>query len=1207
MLPQREISILQPLDTNADEPHLYLKIKRNLQKHGFCFLHLNIKENDITIMKTSLMKRLEEQQEHFRHAITKSNLKTKYNGVALIDTYPRKAIILQMCTGIQCLFSFLLGTSDIHNAYDIPQVVLPKEKQVYYGLNFTNGVTGLYTLTEQYIFDEQYKVPTGTLILYKTEMASTLFNPNQTSNTWMGIRITYWREDIFNELTRDALFLTGGFGVFIPGTGTNRHIQEKRLAKVRTEFNKTQVQQIEAYIAQYNGKPFPSQPVWNTNKRGQSSLSYTNVDRNYNKHHCYHPDCVNSNKIYANLKLHITKAHPAVQTEQTGKESVTQNIVIKHTIPGGKIQEKRKLTCVSTSAVIPNIPTKRHIEEDEETTTKEKAQYAEEKTQGRIYNRLSLNRKRLKHNKTEETPSETYLPDLPEVGLQSTSSTHQELFDFGVKHFKDKLKDLQEDNCEESGKLNDHFVPPHLPEIDTTESDEHDDAMEMEQDEDDSYAGLRRDLYLSFDSDDDDQIDDDDMERETELKTNQQTYEPFYVTDVDGKNVFKLPDIKEMCPELQDPGYIAGLTPDMKQQYKSIMNKYSDKFYNIIENYNKFGRNKQKNAEIEQVTNTTQSKEKIKNVNKENQIPSSSHYRWKLEQLDYVPHRYRQFCSEEPREYIHCLNKPLEIPAESYDFSLKDPRHTDSIKRAEKIPSKEYTQMTKQQNVHNQDVYYSEASDFYQRPSLKELEDVLKEVAKTCEVKENRMQQNTLDSGLSHIFDNDSFYDSFCEEDSQSVVNDFDSTCVSSTRIKNHKNLEVNIPDFLRLKYDVCLELMKYDPAHDIATYKRKPLFCSDKKQFRADFLSDHVFCDMFYFHDKTKQVTPTEMACHPVYSNFVCYVKLKQTNVVYEIRGACTINNVLTIFYHGMKMIQTNKKTMKNADKSTKDDVCYVIQQENDEVEKGKVYNVLRRPRSFTNNNSTHQHVYPEPLKPQYKQHENTTSSTTQHVRHTGWPIGMNRPHASGTILSTKSDTPPQEHENRHKKVQTAFTYLPNLNYKEERSLVNGVCSVVNIPRDKQERCDLFAKFLSQQFMEKFHKELHFQKVKTVAENILDICQSQETHLKIKKVLAVKMPEDLDGLIKSHMLAKTNIIRIALDMLLVQNDLNDVKKKELVKIARANLGILNEIRHKDVSFRKMYEGTHEGIGLTEILIFGIVINEGEFIKALRFYDTIVE
>ena len=325
-----------PLDLKTDrQAKVYMKIKKLIDEEGYCLI--SIKDFSFEY----ILHLREELKRKFRACSRETDEKTKYNGMSKLDSIPTEAIKIQTSPGMHALFSTLLGSKEIFNAFDIPQVVARGEHQHYKGLNiFGCGYVGLLTLTYQTLANG-VGVPEGTLIIYDSIRGAPLLAPNSVklvqrnkSTGWLGLRFTFWKEDIFDARTRNALYLTGGFGIHVP-LDKPRRILPDRVALLQNKLVRHTCLAKESWEMTVNniieeaehtiliGEPFPSQLLWNPEKKKIQFQHKQTATR------CPHPDCERSNKVYVNLKLHMSSKHSdtphiATQRREKNKKSTIQ-------------------------------------------------------------------------------------------------------------------------------------------------------------------------------------------------------------------------------------------------------------------------------------------------------------------------------------------------------------------------------------------------------------------------------------------------------------------------------------------------------------------------------------------------------------------------------------------------------------------------------------------------------------------------------------------------------------------------------------------------------------------------------------------------------------------------------------------------------------------------------------------------------------------
>jgi hypothetical protein len=543
MVLQADVTLNKVLDTEIEQQQLYEEIKNKIIRYGFCLVNVQMKESDLNKMESSLLERIQSKTGRSLEEHQRMNSKThkrthKFCGVAQIDTYPQKALILQMCPGIQGLFRSLLKKDTVFNAFDIPQVVLPGEGQNYEGLHVVPGFSCIYTLTRQEIYGNSIAVPRGTLIIYQSDMFKRVFNMNKSKEAWTGIRVTYWENDIFDSITRDSLFLTANFGLFLPDTGKDRMIQRRRLQKIKDYVSNEDLQTIEGMIRTCSGRPFPTQLKWIAEKKG---IFFPETAEG--KHKCLHPDCINKKKTYANIKTHMNKMHrekscrrtdfeqyyPARKQDERKKRCVSSSVKSESS---RKSDDKQNCTTprASTSGFIQNIPTKRSVEEVDSNEDVKYVNFSEKSMKNKVPHKSKNKMMKKEHKQIYAIPHSSNVENIPtkrsveedstdddfqcdkKSGMKNTqnrpslkskikklkkSEEHIRLhpsnscttkisksdsYEEGVKYFADRLHDLNKN--QNTGNCNDRQ------EIFSSHETSKADALD----------NLREDLHLSFDS-----------------------------------------------------------------------------------------------------------------------------------------------------------------------------------------------------------------------------------------------------------------------------------------------------------------------------------------------------------------------------------------------------------------------------------------------------------------------------------------------------------------------------------------------------------------------------------------------------------------------------------------------------------------------------------------------------------------------------------
>lgn len=317
----------------------------------------------------------EELKKKFRAYYKDNNEDMKYCGLSHLDTIPTAALKMQSSPGMHALFTTLLETDEIFNAFDIPQLVAKGEHQHYRGLNMLgSGYVCLLTLTSQMLTNGM-GLPEGTLFIYDSKRGASLLAPNPSkskcemqrnkSTGWLGLRFTFWKEDLLDSQTRNTLYLTGGFGLHIP-LDKPRSILPERVALLNNnlvrhtciakESWKKTVDQIveEAQTTLEKGEPFPSQLIWEPVKKRIQFQHHRTGSR------CPHPHCENSDKVYVNMKLHMSSRH---SQDLSHRGSMVQ----KRKKTSSIISFDRQMDNLNNAReeYVPNVPTKRGSNQNE--------------------------------------------------------------------------------------------------------------------------------------------------------------------------------------------------------------------------------------------------------------------------------------------------------------------------------------------------------------------------------------------------------------------------------------------------------------------------------------------------------------------------------------------------------------------------------------------------------------------------------------------------------------------------------------------------------------------------------------------------------------------------------------------------------------------------------------------------------------------------
>ena len=148
----------------------------------------------------------------------KSKISASTVGVGLVDYLPSSCLKLMTNPKITAIFQEYLGTTEIVNTFDIPQLVSPLDEQEYLGFDIGNPLMGLLTLTAQRIGEEL--IQPGSLVLYKKGNKS-IFPCNQTDHPWIGLRMGYLPKTchMYDAALRSCLFFNGRFSIHFKTTG----------------------------------------------------------------------------------------------------------------------------------------------------------------------------------------------------------------------------------------------------------------------------------------------------------------------------------------------------------------------------------------------------------------------------------------------------------------------------------------------------------------------------------------------------------------------------------------------------------------------------------------------------------------------------------------------------------------------------------------------------------------------------------------------------------------------------------------------------------------------------------------------------------------------------------------------------------------------------------------------------------------------------
>ena len=863
--------------TKNTQAKLYGKIKKVVDTEGYCLASVSHKDRDAFELVTE---KVLQKLKVYIPSIEKTDNHASHNhrnhptcrGVAKMDRLPEEALMLQSSPAMIAIFQELLGSKEIYNAFDVPQVVMPGENQSYKGLAVEgNPYVCLLTMTRQDVGEHanQMTVPVGTLIIYDALRAPSIMPRNPAnSHPWYGIRITYWTQSIFDRATRNTIYLTGAFGLYV-ATDTRRKIQQRRefLLKMGEEDNddddarreivrKTCIywnkekdidigemkKETEQLIAK--GEPFPQQFVVDGNKLSGGGRQ---------RRRCFHPDCLNNNQEYANINQHVrlmhndekrqipkSCPHPDCQNRPKQYVNVKLHMTMKH-MPQNETCTRMKRDDEQEEEednAVRNVATKRNV--DERDDEKEEQQEEEEEydynkkfkstkkvtfatplVHGRR-NRLSLGKK---YKVTSEMIPATQRHDIDELeeALREMNSFGSPLSPLHPSPPRDsnELKSA----LREMYSIDSPLSPLHPSPPEYKERDDDDDAMEI-------------------------------GEAFTEMKNNSIQFSPqlslgeYDEEDDSAEYLKKYTQTTTMLPSTMSEG-------SKNKKVHKLGLRHDDRVDNLDINLVNLPPPPPPEKRREQRSE----KEKWPKLIPVSHVKRCPYGRPLREMPVSIPlspqmaHTFDQCFEEGKKPRDHNQNQAISHYLDKLDEVLKSAREGKSI----------------------------DTEDDYVDP------DPRKRKRKPTKAEDDQLYPLT-----SILMD----HPSFDERDSY----DYEDDDENSATVRTPDTVLEEIPKHLHLQYDVWLEENSVIKAECTNVWIYKRAWMLEEIGTREHYISKLVFCDATYL--KGRFPTPALMKTDEEYRHRRCYIRTKSENKVYEIRGANTVMDVVRIFYHGIRKV---------------------------------------------------------------------------------------------------------------------------------------------------------------------------------------------------------------------------------------------------------------------------------------------------------------
>jgi len=1069
-------------------------------------------------------------------------------GVAKIDRLPEEALMLQSSPAMIAIFSRLLGSNEIYNAFDVPQVVMPGENQSYKGLAVDgNRYVCVLTFTRQYVGENanQMTVPEGTLIIYDALRAPGVMprNPANSPHIWYGMRITYWNQSLFDGDTRNAIYLTGAFGVYV-ATDTRRKIQRRRefllnmcedkdddrrsetVRKTCISWNKEKDMDInemkketEQLIAK--GEPFPQQFVVDGNKVSggcrqrrrchhtdcrNNNQEYANINQHVRLMHidekrqtpksCPHPDCQNKQKQYVNVKLHMTMKH--MPQNETCTRMKTHD-----DLPAFKEEDDFR----NEEKAVKNVSTKRNMDEREDEVEKKEYDYNKKfKSKKNVTfaspliigrrNRLSLGKK---YKVTSQIIPATQGEDIAELeeALEEMSSIDSHI---SCLHTSSLPPTYEGELGEAPSEMNSVGSP--ISPLDTS-SPPHTYEGELGEvmGEINSFESLHSPIHPSppryKERADEDVMDI--GEAFTEMKNNSIQFSP-----------------QQSLGE-EDECEVKKFT-QMKTKLPSTMSEVHNKKVNKLRLRHDYQADKL-------------------NINLVNLPPhpprqrmkqTSENEKWpKLVAVSVTPCRYGKPLpfSQFP---VTIPLSPLMPPSAEYDEWFEEEK-----KRRDEEEKQEKNRDKNQIISLNLDKLEEVLKSTMECENIDVEEDYEDPEERKRKRKPTKAEDDQVYPLTSTLMD----HPSYDERDAYNYDDDDENRGNARTPV----HVLEEIPKHLDLLYDICLDQTSVKKAQgtDVWIYTRTWMF--KKEGTRENYLSNLVFCDTHYLQGRFP--TPTLMITDEEYRLRRCYIRTKSENKVYEIRGANTVMDVVRIFYQGIRKV--NERGRKRREQP----YCFFLC----DTDLGLL-------------NATENEVYCVKRVPQF-----LAQTYPRNEQYFFYP----RPNND---------------------IDVKLDYVPNISAMEE-ALPCGLSSVMKIPKEKKERVCLLGNFLEDNFKLRYPGiNVSSKTCKELAKELLELCNNIDP-----TTAEVHLPCDLDGIIKKHREGRAQIIRYAMDAL-IDNKMKDNSMRRIKAEAMEQFPLMRHMASTETVIGRLYRET-DYIGEGDILLLGIVVYEETFSEALREFD----
>lgn len=887
-----KVSCNETLDLELDtQRKVYDKIKQGVDQEGYFVVSIKYSfDQYVSEMKRLLLNKLKVYMPDIETVVKKKNMgsddvqQQRCCGIALLDRMPLEALRIQTSPGMLAVFSTLLGTTEIHNAFDVPQVVLPGEYQHYKGINVMgNGYVGLLTLTDQTLGNKM-KVPAGSLVVYDVNKAGHLMGHNPVkSECWLGIRITYWKQDVFDQVTRNAIFVTGTFGVHM-STGRARRILPKRMAMLKEKrilhscisWN-DEVSNIEKMMKEterflYSNEPFPRQLLWDKEKKKFKLPHGATAFR------CPHKDCSGKEKVYVNINLHMRLKHKSDQEEKCSRTTEGMDKERK--------EKKKRVTFQDTSVHdVENVPTKRLLEDDDRVKRKQ-------------CNRLSVTKKLLAKGKASPQKEITgrilsqgnMIPHGPCTTNKHASRDTARVENIPTKRcLEEEEKSSGRENklsMKKKFKVTSRVVPAAVKCMDEVE--------EMEQ----------------------------------ALKEMTKFYSPLSpITSSPEMNVEKEESLDQAsnCHDSlpstsrkENDDHVLHSTQDFMDLYKGTKEWYEMKH------------------ELSLSDDSEEDNEEHMNPCHEKTLPFTLHSMSddddEQEQVDTYTMMEENSCDETLPFTLQSMSDEDDEKEEVDTYSMMEENPCD-----ETLPFTASCCSPEKQTLSQPcttDQWYEQPSNYVNNQILANDLDQLEKALSLANMTKKRRPTKEEDD-LLHPITSVLDYDTSCDDRDFSEDEEEYTVCHD----KEKTRVPEKVPNKLHLQYDVCITLKFCDTERKIAVYQRN--WMVNPGDMRSDYLNNLIFCDVSTLQQANPG--PGVMFADGAYKKLRCYIKMRSQNYVYEVRGAHTVMDAVRIFHHGMKMVNAKKKRNNRDDTCFMlcDPKLYVSHAEQDHV-----YEIMRIPK---------------------------------------------------------------------------------------------------------------------------------------------------------------------------------------------------------------------------------------------------------------------